>query len=78
MHDKQDRRFGGVFLQGNTDEPRQRWVPSHRSVVRPTAGPVPRDLVKVGHAFYVVAVNNLFVRGTPFRLNYSQSSAGLP
>jgi hypothetical protein len=36
------------------------------------------SLAKAGHAFYVVAVDNLFVRGSPFRLNYSQSSAGLP
>jgi len=73
-----DREDEGVFVQGNGMEPRQLRVLSHRSVVRRTASRVRHDLVKAGHAFYVVAVNNLFVRGTPFRLNYSQSSAGLP
>jgi len=73
-----DREDEGVFVQGNGMEPLQLRVLSHRSVVHRTASRVPRDLVKAGHAFYVVAVNNLFVRGTPFRLNYSQCSAGLP
>jgi hypothetical protein len=35
-------------------------------------------LVKAEHAFYVAAVDDLFVRGTPFRLDYSRSSARLP
>ena len=73
-----DREDEGVFVQGDSMEPRQLWVLSHRSVVHPTASRVSLDLVRAGHAFCVVAVNNLFVRGTPFRLNYSQSSAGLP
>lgn len=73
-----DRQDKGVFVQGNGTEPGQRWVLSHRSVVRRIASRVPHDLVKAGHAFYVAAVDNLFVRGTPFRLNYSQSFAGLP
>jgi hypothetical protein len=73
-----NREYEGVFVQGNSMEPRQLRGLSHGSVVRPTASPVPRDLVKAGHAFYVVAVNSLFVRGTPSRLNYSQSSGGLP
>jgi hypothetical protein len=43
-----------------------------------TDGKARCHLLKSGHAFYVVNPNDLFVRGVPFRHNYTQSSAGLP
>jgi hypothetical protein len=67
-----------MLAYGDSVEPRQPWVGLNLRAVHHTPSRVPRDLVKAGHAFYVVAVDNLFVRGTPFRLNYSQSFAGLP
>jgi hypothetical protein len=72
-----DKGYRRVFGHGDKGEPRNAWVRPHVSVVR-TDSQIPRDLTRAGHAFYVVAADNLFVRGTPFRFNYSQSSAGLP
>jgi hypothetical protein len=47
-------------------------------VVCRTSSKVRRHLTKSGHAFYVINPDDLFVRGVPFRHNYTQFSAGLP
>jgi hypothetical protein len=73
-----DRTYGRVFLDKNTTEPRQSGTRLVTPVVFNAGSRAHRALVKAGHAFYVVAVNDLFVRGSPFRVNYSQSASGLP
>jgi hypothetical protein len=73
-----DREYGGAFIHWGSAERRQPRAEMHVCVVRHTLSRVRRSLIRAGHAFYVIAVDNLFVRGSPFRLNYSQSSAGLP
>jgi hypothetical protein len=73
-----DRTYGRVFLDKNTTEPRLSGARLVTPVAFKTGSQQHQALVKAGHAFYVVAVNDLFVRGTPFRFNYSQSASGLP
>ena len=58
-----DRRYGGVFLQGNTDQPRQPWVRVTASAVCHTGSQAPHNFVKSRHAFYVVTADNLFAGG---------------
>jgi hypothetical protein len=73
-----DRTYSRVFLSRNTTEPGKSGTRLVIPVVLNAESRVHRALVKAGHAFYVVAVNDLFVRGTPFRINFSQSASGLP
>jgi endonuclease YncB( thermonuclease family) len=73
-----DRTYGRVVVDKATTEPERFAARLVARIVFNAGSRANRALVKAGHAFYVVAVNDLFVRGTPFRFNYSQSASGLP
>jgi hypothetical protein len=69
---------GRVSIDEGANQVGQPWATDIGSVACVTGNDCHHHLTKSGHAFYVVAVNNLFVRGVPSRFNYSQSAAGLP
>jgi hypothetical protein len=73
-----DREYDRMYDREDTDETRDPWVLGLESVVCPACHDAYCQLTKSGHAFYVVDPNDLFVRGVPFRHNYTQFSAGLP
>jgi hypothetical protein len=75
---RKDRQYSRTLGQSGPRKPGPPWALVLVPVECHTGSQTHHALAKAGHAFYVVAVDNLFVRGSPFRLNYSQFSAGLP
>jgi hypothetical protein len=73
-----DREYDRMYDRRGVGETRNSWVVVFESSVYLARGDMHCHLTKSGHAFYVVDPNHLFVRGVPFRHNYTQSSAGLP
>jgi hypothetical protein len=61
---------GGNRQEREVTNPGQPWARLHMSVVRSPVVPLPQ----AGHAYCVVAMNDLFVLRTPFRLHCSPSS----
>jgi hypothetical protein len=75
---RKGQEYDETFDHGGTGESGQPWTPMLASVTCLADSEVHHQMTRQGHAFYVINRNNLFVRGVPFRNNYTQFSAGLP
>jgi hypothetical protein len=73
-----DRRFGGIFFFEDIHRFKGTLIRVAMSLMRHVGNQAYGQLVKLGHACYVINGHNLSVFGTPSRSDCSQSAVGLP